>query len=375
MVGTRADGGTARIVVAAGLTSILAPTGASFLLVALPDLQHRLSVDRVAAGTAITVYLIVMVVGQPVGGRIGDRFGRLRAVRAGTLLFAGASLFGAVAGSFTLVLIARLAQALAGALAFPNAFAVVRNAVPAARRGRALGALGAAMVVSSAAAIPAGQLIVHAGGWRATFVATAALAVPALLLQSSRRRDSAARAADNGDVVPIASTGMRRLHQRGAFLASVISLGATNAAMYAFLVAVALGVAGSARASLLLFVFLAGSAFGAPLGGRVADRAGRGMASAGGLTALLVGLAMVSQPALAPEWLVTMGTLLAGVGVGASMTALQTAAADASGARSSGRAAGWLATARYLGAAAGSLAGSALASQELGGETARSSPR
>lgn len=362
------DRRTTRIVVAAGSTSLLAPIGASFLLVALPDLQHGLSITKVAAGTTVTAYLILMVIAQPLGGRLGDRFGRVRVLRAGMLLLVGASTFGAVASDFQLVLVARLTQALAGSLAFPNAFAVIRNAVPAARRGRILGALGAAVVVSSAAAIPLGQLIVHLGGWRATFLATAALAVPALLLQTWREHDVAPDM--SGRDVWLGTAGNRWRGRSGDFVAAIVSLGATNAAMYAFLVAVALGMAGEQRSSLFLFLFLGSSAVGAPLGGRVADQVGRGPSAASGLMAMLLGFAMVARPAATPEWILSMGTLLAGLGVGASMTALQTVAADVSNATRSGRAAGWLASARYLGAAAGSLAGSAFAIQEVGGENA-----
>lgn len=362
---TRRAGG-ARIVFAAAGTSILAPIAASLLLVALPSLQRGLSVDGLAAGSAVTAFFIVMVIGQPLGGRIGDRFGRGRALRAGTVLLAGASVFGALAPDFQLVFVARLAQAAAGSLAFPNAFALIRNAVPAERRGRVLGALGASIVVAGAAAIPLGQLIVTIGGWRATFVATGALAVFATALHPLRAPAFALdrmpdRAAPTGD----------RDHataRSGDLTAAVVSLGATNAAMYALLVAIALGAAGRRSPSLILFLLLASSAVGAAAGGRLADHQGRGASAASGLLAMLLGFAMLLRPIATPEWIIVLGALIAGLGGGAGMTGLQTLAADASGAVASGRVAGCLASGRYLGAAVGSFAGSALAIHEFGGE-------
>ena len=360
----RAGGG--RIVLAAGGTSILAPIAASFLLVALPSLQRGLSVDGLAAGSAVTAYFIVMVIGQPLGGRVGDRFGRAHALRAGTVLLAGASVFGALAPDFQLVLVARVAQAVAGSLAFPNAFAVIRNAVPEARRGRTLGALGASIVVAGAAAIPLGRLIVNIGGWRATFVATGALALLATALLPSSEPKLALDA--TRDLA--GATGVRRgaNARAGDLVAAVASLGATNAAMYALLVATALGAAGRTSPSLILFLFLASSAIGAAAGGRVADRRGRGASAASGLAAMLLGLAMLLRPIATPELIIVLGTLIAGLGVGAAMTGLQTLAADVSGAIASGRVAGWLASGRYLGAAAGSFVASALAIHQFGGE-------
>lgn len=366
MHGAPRRAGGARIVLAAGWTSILAPVSASFLLVALPDLQRGLSVDGLAAGTAVTAYFVLMVIGQPVGGRIGDRFGRARALRAGTVLLAVASILGALAPDFQLVLVARVAQAIAGSLAFPNAFALIRAAVPAARRGRVMGALGASIVVAGAAAIPLGQLIVHVDGWRATFVATAALALLATALQPSREPKPAPdavwdRTAQIGDTAP-GRAGLVDL------TAAIVSLAATNAAMYAFLVATALGAAGRTSPSLILFLFLASSAVGAGGGGRIADRVGRGVCVASGLVAMLLGLAMLLRPVTTPEWIIGLGTLLAGVGVGAGMTGLQTFAADVSRPASSGGAAGWLASGRYLGAAVGSFAASIFAVHQIGGE-------
>lgn len=358
--------GGARIVLAAGWTSILAPLGASFLLVALPDLQRGLAVDGVAAGTAVTAYFVLMVAGQPVGGRLGDRFGRARVLRAGTVLLALASVLGAIAPDFQLVLVARVAQAMAGSLAFPNAFALIRNAVPAARRGGVMGALGASVVVAGAVAIPLGQLIVHAGGWRATFVATAALALLAAAVQPSSEPTLALDAAGD-NAAPARASGLARAGS-GDLAAAVASLSAANAAMYAFLVATALGATGRTSPSLILFLFLASSAVGAGGGGRLADRWGRGACVASGLFAMLLGLAMLLRPVTTPEWIIGLGTLIAGIGIGAGMTGLQTFAADVSGTTASGRAAGWLASGRYLGAAVGSFAASVLAARQVGGE-------
>ena len=351
-----------------GVTSALAPLSASMLLVALPDLRRSLTLDATEAGILVSAYLAAMVFLQPVGGRIGDALGRRGTLLTGIALFAAASALGALASDYGLLVAARLMQAIAGGLAFPNAFAVVRNSVSAARRGRVLGLLGAAMVVTSALAIPLGALAVILGGWRATFLLTAALSALAFLMVSREAphvRVAHPILADAERQTALFLSSPRQAHAVGA---AVFSLGATNAAMYAFLIAIAVtSGGGSDRWSWLLFAFLAASTIGALAGGHLADRLGRHRTAAWGLGALVMGLIPMLAPAAAAGWMHTGGSMLAGFGVGVAMTGLQTVAADATNTARSGRTAGALASARYIGAAIGAGLASVAAPRTIAG--------
>ena len=60
----------------------------------------------------------------------------------GAILFAGASAVGGIAPDFELLLVARVAQGVGGALMLPTSVAIVSAAFPPEQRGRALGTMG-----------------------------------------------------------------------------------------------------------------------------------------------------------------------------------------------------------------------------------------
>src|SRR5204862_275093 len=57
-----------------------------------------------------------------------------------------------------------------GAVVFPNALGLIRELLPAGRRGRAFGTRGSAIGVAAAAGPPLGGALVGIGGWRAIFL-------------------------------------------------------------------------------------------------------------------------------------------------------------------------------------------------------------
>jgi MFS family permease len=92
----------------------------------------------------VTLYLVAMAVGQPIGGRLGDLYGRRRVYLGGLVWFAIASAGCAFAPSLPILILFRTMQALSGALTFPNGAAMIREAVPEERRGSAFGVIGLA---------------------------------------------------------------------------------------------------------------------------------------------------------------------------------------------------------------------------------------
>ena len=110
---------------------------------ALPDIQTTFGVDSRALTWVYSVYVLFYVVGAPLLAKLSDRTGR-RAVYAQSLaLFAGGSLLVAMAPSFDVLLLGRAIQAFGAGGIFPVASAVIAETVPADRRGRTLGLIGA----------------------------------------------------------------------------------------------------------------------------------------------------------------------------------------------------------------------------------------
>lgn len=118
------------------------------------------------------------------GGAVADLVGHGRVFRVGIALTAVAFVAGGLAPSFGWLLAARVLQGIAGGLVYGTAPGIVTLAVPPDRRGRALGALAAAMALGLAIGPLVAGVLVHLFGWRAVFFAR--LPVAAVVLAATR---------------------------------------------------------------------------------------------------------------------------------------------------------------------------------------------
>ena len=161
--------------------AILVPLNSTMLAVALPSVMSAFTVPPEAAATLVTLYLGAVAIAVPVGGSIGDRFGHRRTFLAGVAGFGVASVIAALAPAFGVLVVARILQAVSGALVSTTSVALIRAGAPASRRGAAFGLFD--MLVSTSAALGpvVGGVIVGAFDWRAMFLLAAPIAVIAVL--------------------------------------------------------------------------------------------------------------------------------------------------------------------------------------------------
>ena len=122
------------ILITVALSTMLAPLNSTMIIVALPRLMNEFATDIASAGWLVTAYLITMASLQPVAGKLGDRLGRRRLIIGGLIYFGFASLGAAMAQSLSMLVFFRVQQAIAGAIALPNGFVLVREVIPAERR-------------------------------------------------------------------------------------------------------------------------------------------------------------------------------------------------------------------------------------------------
>ncbi len=157
--------------------SILVPLNSTMLAVALPSVMGEFGIGPATVSTLVTLYLGAVTVALPASGSFGDRFGQRRVFLAGVVGFALSSLVAAVAPSFEVLAVARVLQALSGALVSTTSVALVRGMSPPDRRGAAFGLFD--MLVSTSAAIGpfVGGVFVGVFGWRSLFF----IAVPVAL--------------------------------------------------------------------------------------------------------------------------------------------------------------------------------------------------
>lgn len=344
----------ARAVSAVSFVSAIAPLTSTMVVIVLPDIQRDLHIGGAAAGLVVATYLIALAIVQPLGGRLGDAWGRRRMLATGLAVVTVASCIAAFAPNYAVLLVARLFQAGGGGLAFPNAIALLRDRVPADRVGRSMGIVGALAVVSGGAGVPLAEALRGPGTWHAIFLVSAIQALAATLVM---RRFAAGEIAQRVRAIGRAARGDASARRRRLLALGALTM--NSASTYAFLAAVSLSPGGgrastAGSAALLLFVFFTGSLVGAPVGGQLSDRLGRWGLSSLGLGALALGGVALAVTLHTEAAVALGGALVAGTGSGIAAGALQAAALDGVPAQRTGRFAGTISSGRYLGAALGS---------------------
>ena len=389
--------------------TMLAPLNSTMIAVALPDIQKTFDASVTSTAWLVTIYLIAMAVGQPIGGRLGDLYGRRPVYLIGLLWFAAASLGCAFAPDLVWLIVFRLQQAIAGTLVFPNGAALVREAIPEGRRGMAFGMVGLAAATAAASGPPLGGILAATLGWASIFWANVPLIAIALVLGwrclprgsgsgGGRRRFDVAGTAllalslstlimiptllkiDRLAIAVLAAVAVagfgwsfvrweRRvaaplvdmsLFGRPHFAAACASILLGNLVMYTTLLAIPLYLEGVRDQSLrttglMLAAMSAFAAFSTPLGGRWADRHGRWLPAVTGASFVFCGALLLAIGVLvAGTVLLVIALTVLGLGIGISGAAVQTAAVESVPGASAGSASGIYSTSRYIGSVVGS---------------------
>jgi DHA1 family inner membrane transport protein len=150
---------------------------AEFVLVGLlPEISSDLGVSTSAAGQLVTLYMVVVTVGGPAATVLTRRLPRRGLLAATMALAAVAAAGSALAGSYGVLLVARLGSALAQALFMAVASQVAMAAAPAGRQTAAVARVFAGFALATVIGLPLGSLVGQAYGWQATFVVVAGLA-------------------------------------------------------------------------------------------------------------------------------------------------------------------------------------------------------
>ena len=148
----------------------------SVLSPALPALALAFNVQTGDLAWIFTLYLLVTVASIAIASTLADRYGRRPIYIACVLLFALGSLIAVTAQNFPMFLLARAIQALGAGGIFPVATAAIGDAVPAQRRGAALGLVAATWGLAAVIGPTVGGLVTHFVSWRWIFAANFPLA-------------------------------------------------------------------------------------------------------------------------------------------------------------------------------------------------------
>lgn len=257
--------------------------------------------ETLMMGLPIGLFMALVAVFTPFAGAWADRFGSRRTLLLGTLPAVAGFAGTALAGSMAELLLWRSACALGYAVMFIGAQGFIARHTPAGQRARGMAQFVAAVVVAGLCGAPLGGILADLLGYRATFAASALLALAAsfaaaTLLPADRGERGRARRFRLGDV------GGLLANQR--FVALLLFSSVPTKLMLTgylfYLVPVSLHAAGETPAGIgrlmmtygLIIVLLG------PWVSRLADRTGRHalFAGIGGLVGGAGALAILQDP-------------------------------------------------------------------------------
>ena len=338
------------IAAAAGLV----PLNSTMIAVALPAIAADFEVSTASVTTLITLYLVVMLVGQPIAGRITDAIGARTSVLGALVGLAAFSLGAAIAPSFGALVVARALQAACAATLSPAAQSLLRSISGPDQRGRVFGILGSVLGTGAALGPVVGGLLVQVFGWQAIFVVNVPIAGLALL---TARRSPAIAPTDESHQATV-DRDARILNR--VFVSGFSAQALSTQAQYALLLLTPIvldargweaGPIGAVLSALTLGMIVMG-----PIGGRAGDERGRRLPSTIGLAVAATAIValLLGGPSIAPAVLV-MALAVFGVGLGVTTPNLMSAALGSVPASRAGAAAGVLSMSRYVGSIATSL--------------------
>jgi EmrB/QacA subfamily drug resistance transporter len=179
-------------VAAVCLGALVSQLDTGMVTVAYPTLHRAFSVPVTSVIWVGLSTLLTVVATLVAFGRRSDVFGRKRVYVDGFVVFTVGACAASLAGSFAVLLAARVVEGVGVAMLQANSVALVAASVPTEKRTTALGFQGASQAAGLALGPLLGGILLAHVSWRWLFVATlpiVALALPAALLFIPRSRD------------------------------------------------------------------------------------------------------------------------------------------------------------------------------------------
>ncbi|HEX9053176.1 MAG TPA: MFS transporter [Anaeromyxobacter sp.] len=141
----------------------------SIVNVAMPTLTTTFGVSMSVIEWVAMAYMLTLTIFLPLFGRLADIYGRSRLYNLGFIVFGVGSVFCGAATTASMMIAARVVQAVGAGLLQANSVALITHAFPASERGKAIGIQGAVQAVSMALGPFVGGILIQAVGWRAIF--------------------------------------------------------------------------------------------------------------------------------------------------------------------------------------------------------------
>lgn len=167
------------------LGSILNPINSSIIAVSLIPIGVALGAPPSDTAWLVSALYLATAVGQPVVGRLIDRYGPRRLFLVATGLVGAAGVVGTVAPNLAVLVVARVLLGFGTCAGYPSAMHLIRAEARRTGRDSPAGVLTVLSVSTQTISVigpPLGGLLIGLGGWRTTFAVNIPLALAAFAL-------------------------------------------------------------------------------------------------------------------------------------------------------------------------------------------------
>ena len=277
-------------------------TGSLAVIALVPPMAADLHTSPAAIANLLTVFALTFAFAAPLSQVLLGQLPRRTLLLGGLTMMSLASIAGAFAWSYGVLVATRLAMGLGAATVGPMALAVAAGLTPPEHQGRALAIAFGGMMLATVLGIPLSAWLGELVGWRAVLLVIGLVGLGAAVAVFRLVHD-----ASGGGRVGLGTLFSVLVRRRpGLSVATTLLQMAAQFATYALLLPYLIEHAGLAASwgAVAFFMFGIGGIVGNLAAGRLADRIGadRTVAvSLGGVALTFLGL-IVAPPGLVPTF-------------------------------------------------------------------------
>ncbi|MCX4091212.1 MFS transporter [Nocardia sp. alder85J] len=180
-----ADGFDRRLIVPMIVSSVLNPVNSSILAVSLVPIGVAFGAPPAQTAWLVSALYLATAIGQPVVGRLIDLYGPRRLYLAGAALTGVAGILGLLAPALWVLVLARVILGFGTCAGYPASMYLIRREAERTGHSSPTSVLTALSIAGQTIIVlgpTAGGLLIHLGGWRATFAVNIPLALACLAL-------------------------------------------------------------------------------------------------------------------------------------------------------------------------------------------------